>query len=210
MKVPRNNTRLVGLEGPDYYPTPEWGTRALLDQVRFEGQILEPACGEGYMSRVLEAAGYDVVSSDLHPWGFGDVRDFFSIREHFDNMVTNPPYNRAEEFLRHALTIIDRKICLLMRLSWLESEARYHRVYKLRPPTSVYVFTSRLSMYRAGYVGENSGATCYAWYCWDQAAKDTKTTLDWLPPVKGKKEIVRPTGSIPEASREFDLFGDPL
>jgi len=37
----------------------------------FEGQIWEPACGDGAISRVLEAAGYQVISTDLIDRGYG-------------------------------------------------------------------------------------------------------------------------------------------
>jgi hypothetical protein len=40
--------RFADLEGPDFYPTPEWATYALLDNERFEGRLWEPACGTAY------------------------------------------------------------------------------------------------------------------------------------------------------------------
>jgi hypothetical protein len=30
--------RFADLEGPDFYPTPDWATYALIDNERFEGQ----------------------------------------------------------------------------------------------------------------------------------------------------------------------------
>ena len=41
----------------DFYPTPPEGTEALLSAVSFNGPIWEPACGDGAISRALEAAG---------------------------------------------------------------------------------------------------------------------------------------------------------
>src|SRR5215472_18606376 len=49
----------------DFYPTPPEGTWALLSAIRFAGTIWEPACGDGSISRVLEAAGHKVTSTDL-------------------------------------------------------------------------------------------------------------------------------------------------
>ena len=54
----------------DYYATEPKATEWLCKLERFEGRILEPSCGEGHMSRVLEAAGYEVVSRDLVDRGF--------------------------------------------------------------------------------------------------------------------------------------------
>lgn len=38
----------------DFYPTPEIATVRFLEAERFEGEIWEPACGDGAMSRVIE------------------------------------------------------------------------------------------------------------------------------------------------------------
>ena len=40
----------------DFYPTPAYVTQALLDNYRFTGEIWEPACGDGRMSKT----GYDI------------------------------------------------------------------------------------------------------------------------------------------------------
>lgn len=66
----------------DYYATEPKATEWLCKLERFEGRILEPSCGEGHMSEVLKAAGYEVVSRDLVDRGYGEVADFLAI----DNM----------------------------------------------------------------------------------------------------------------------------
>ena len=78
----------------DYYATEPKATEWLCKLERFEGRILEPSCGEGHMSRVLEAAGYEVVSRDLVDRGYGEVSDFLAIDNQVwdGNIVTNPPY----------------------------------------------------------------------------------------------------------------------
>ncbi|MDE8344167.1 MAG: hypothetical protein POG24_10155, partial [Acidocella sp.] len=45
--------RFADLNGPDFYPTPGWATYALINSEQFEGDIWEPACGDGSMSEVL-------------------------------------------------------------------------------------------------------------------------------------------------------------
>lgn len=66
----------------DYYATEPKATEWLCKLERFEGRILEPSCGEGHMSRVLEAAGYEVVSRDLVDRGYGEVADFSRNRQY--------------------------------------------------------------------------------------------------------------------------------
>jgi len=58
-------------ERDDFYPTPPAGTRALLEVESFTGPIWEPACGDGAISKVLESAGHQVISTDLIDRGYG-------------------------------------------------------------------------------------------------------------------------------------------
>jgi hypothetical protein len=44
----------------------------LLSVERFDGDIWEPACGDGAISKELIKAGYTVVSTDLIDRDFGD------------------------------------------------------------------------------------------------------------------------------------------
>jgi len=55
----------------EYYPTPDSAVSALLVVETFDGSIWEPACGTGHISRIFEADGYEVVSTDLHDRGYG-------------------------------------------------------------------------------------------------------------------------------------------
>ncbi len=93
----------------DWYPTWPGATRALLSVERFDGAIWEPACGEGDMSKVLEAAGYDVISSDLIDRGYGEGgRDFLmEWQPRAPNIVTNPPFRWAIEFTDRALQLTE-------------------------------------------------------------------------------------------------------
>ena len=89
----------------DYYATEPKATEWLCKLERFEGRILEPSCGEGHMSEVMKAAGYEVVSSDIIDRGYGEVADFLSIDnlEWDGNIVTNPPYKYAQEFVENTI-----------------------------------------------------------------------------------------------------------
>ena len=44
----------------DFYATPAASTEALLSVEKFDGRIWEPCCGQGHISKVLSAAGYEV------------------------------------------------------------------------------------------------------------------------------------------------------
>ena len=54
----------------DFYPTPKWATEQLLKYEKFDGDIWEPACGDGAISEVLKEHGYTVTSSDIIDRGY--------------------------------------------------------------------------------------------------------------------------------------------
>ncbi len=176
--------RLSDKKGADFYPTPRWGTLALLEHVGFTGPILEPCCGDGAMSRVLEEHRYEVISSDKYDRGYGKVRDFFDIEKRCSNLVTNPPYNKAEQILEHAFKIVDRKICLLLRMSFSESKRRYFKLYRHNPPIKILVFSERLSLYHPDAPYTSGGGTvAYGWFIWDRRITGRPTTtVEWIRP----------------------------
>lgn len=175
------NRRLVE-EGPDFYPTPKWGTLALLKYEKFEGSILEPCCGEGDMSKVLEETGCTVFSSDAYYRGYGKVQNYFNVTEKFENVVTNPPFGIAEEILEHSFKIANSKICLLLRTAFLESKRRYYNFYSKFPPSRVLVFSERLSFYPKGYDVKSGGTISYAWFVWDRKDWTGQTLIKWIEP----------------------------
>lgn len=188
------NRRLVTAEGPDFYPTPAWGTQALLNAVTFSGRVLEPCCGDGAMADVIKAAGYKVEASDIVDRGYGKVRDFLTITAPQVNIVTNPPFNVAELLLAHALALASGKVCFLLRTAFLESRRRYKSLYENNPPSVVLVFSERLSMYPKGSEVEGGGTMSYAWFVWDKENPAVgESRVQWIPPglKPGRGGVVR-------------------
>ena len=173
--------RFADLEGPDFFPTPAWATHALVDNERFDGGVWECACGNGAMSRVLERETR-VRSSDLYARGYGEVGvDFLKTSDRAANIVTNPPYNSAEGFVRRGLALADRKFALLLRLAFLEGRHRADTIFFTAPPSRVWVFSERITFYPAGAERRGSGTTAYAWFVWDKDAP-SGTELRWFKP----------------------------
>ena len=174
--------RFADLAGPDFFPTPDWATEALIDNERFEGSVWECAGGNGAMSEVLRRATDEVYSSDLYDRGYGDAGiDFLKAETRFDNIVTNPPYNAAEGFVHKGLELAGRKFALLLRLAFLEGANRQRTVFSQTPPSRVWVFSERITFYPAGAEVKGSGTTAYAWFVWDKDAPP-KTELNWFKP----------------------------
>lgn len=168
-------------EKDDFYPTPPEATRALLDREGFMGEIWEPACGDGAISRVLEDAGYTVVSTDLVDRGYGENRVDFLMERNLlaPNIVTNPPFKNAEAFVRKSLDLGAVKVAMLFRLAWLEGSGR-KKLFESTPLARVYVASRRLRMSRGG-LDENGGGgmIAFAWFVWDVTYKGPPT-LGWF------------------------------
>jgi hypothetical protein len=174
--------RSADLDGSDFYPTPSWASYALIDNERFDGRIWEPACGDGTMVRALRDTGRPVDASDLYNRGFGEFGvDFLKSFRTVENIVTNPPYNSAEGFVESGLRQATQKLCLLLRLAFLEGANRQRKIFTKTPPTRVWVFSERITFYPAGALVKGTGTTAYAWFVWDKMSEDRKTELKWLP-----------------------------
>jgi len=171
--------RLVEKRDPhDFYPTPQGVTEALLRHEQFYESVWEPACGDGAISKVLAEAGYSVVSSDLIDRNYGDVDNFLTTDRRAENIVTNPPYSNAEEFVRKALSCTTGKVALLLPLKFLESERR-ESLFANSCLKRVYVFMDRIQIYKGGSVVRGNGRTAYAWFVWEHGY-DGPPTLGWI------------------------------
>jgi len=173
--------RFADLGGPDFFPTPSWATYALIDNEAFDGEIWESACGNGAMSEVLSKTGRPVISTDLYDRGYGESGvDFLEPQMRAKNIVTNPPYNAAEGFVRSGLQAAEQKFALLLRLAFLEGAGRQRTIFSDAPPSRVWVFSERITFYPEGAVQKGSGTTAYAWFVWDKSASGTE--LKWFKP----------------------------
>ena len=160
-------------QAEDYYATEPKATEWLCKLEHFAGPILEPSCGEGHIAKVLMAHGYEVECRDLVNRGFGiSGKDFLAI----DNttwqgdIITNPPYKFALEFVRKALSIIPNghKVAMFLKIQFLEGKAR-RQLFVSNPPKTVWVSSSRLKCAMNGeFDAVGSSASCYAWFVWEK------------------------------------------
>ena len=173
--------RLADINGPDFYPTPAWAVMALVDNEKFDGDIWECACGDGEMSAVLQTTGNAVYSSDLYDRGYGDSGlDFLKSTRNADNIITNPPFNSAEDFVLQAGKLARKKYAFLLRLAFLEGRSRQNRIFNVTPPSRVWVFSERITFYPRDAEIKGSGTTAYAWFVWDKSHTGP-TELKGLP-----------------------------
>ena len=171
----------AGRPEDDFYPTPPEATEALLAVEDMRGMTLEPACGDGAICKVLEKHRIPFDATDMVDRGYGKGGlDFLTTNydRTYENVITNPPFSLAQEFLERALTLSSRKVALLCKLQFLEGGKR-KAMFEKTPLKSVHVFSKRLSMTRGGVKMKNSGMIAFAWFVWDHAYYG-KPTIDWL------------------------------
>lgn len=177
------NTRSIDSQVNDYYATSPDAVSMLLELESFSRFIWEPACGEGHISEVLKKHGYTVYSTDLIDRGYGNGThgDFLTHSMDFwdGDIITNPPYKYAREFVEKALdTVTDgHKVAMFLKLTFLEGQAR-RTLFKTNPPQTVYVSSSRIECGKNGvFTGES--AVAYCWIVWQKGFKG-QTILKWF------------------------------
>lgn len=185
--------RTEAQDSRDDFPTPPWATRALLAHVLAEFgpfdhlSVLEPACGAGHMARPLTEHFGTVLASDIHPYGYGSVRDYLTVpyeANAVDWVVTNPPFKLAEEFVQRSLIVARKGVAILARTVFIESVGRYRNLFLNKPPCRFAQFTERVPMVKGRLDRKASTATGYAWLVWSKEQKVQRPQLVWIPPCR--------------------------
>jgi len=189
----------------DYYPTPPRITHGLINQLGgFSGTLIEPCDGHGAISEVLrercpEAA---IVTNDPHPQP-GNVPDFeldatdpasWNQFGAVDWVITNPPFNLANQIVPLAFKHADRGIAILLRMSWIEpTRDRAYWLEENADHLRLFMPVSPRPKFRADTAGSDS-VTC-AWFVWDKR-------WSW-----SRKDIPSPFAFLTNGSvRQLDLI----
>lgn len=163
----------------DFYATDPKSLEIFLDALERDGiklhhHIWECACGMGHLSEVLKKRGYDVYSTDLINRGYGDqynvnFLDSFVLNKYTD-ILTNPPYKYAKEFVERSLDVLEDGYYSIMflKIQFLEGKER-RKLFDKYPPKYVYVNSARQLCYSNGDMSKKiSSATCYCWFIWEK------------------------------------------
>ena len=174
-------------EKNDYYATDPQALIDLLDKMDEDGvvrnkRVWEPSCGEGNLVKVLQERDHIVLGTDLVGRGYAHEHDFLTTETgvwHGD-ILTNPPYIHAQEFVQKALDAIveDNKVIMLFKLAFVES-AKRHEFFKANPPKYIYVHSRRIGIWKSN-IPKGGNALCYAWFVWEKGYVG-ETILRWIP-----------------------------
>jgi hypothetical protein len=134
----------------DFYVEPRWCSIRLFEEEKFDGEILDPACGWGRIVRAAIDAGYPAKASDIIIRQNGDAAvDALKREANFRdcdgpavNIVCNPPYRAYPTFAEHALRVATRKVALIFPVARLNaahwiSGAPLRRVWLMSPRPSM-------------------------------------------------------------------------
>ncbi len=166
----------------DFHATPAEAPAKLLAVEDFAWPIWEPACGQGHLSRALQARGQAVISSDLVDRGFGLAGvDFLTDLPpgYYASIITNPPFADHLAWIRRGLLLLDagdwREIsrgapagfALLLPLTYLAGLDR-GEIYRARPPAAIWVFSTRILCVQGGAAGQVTGSASvdFMWLVW--------------------------------------------
>lgn len=165
----------------DFYETPYSITRQFLqvEGIDKSSNILEPAAGQGAITKILIDEGYKNVTSKTLETG----QDFREEKGKYDYIITNPPFSLAFEFIQKCKDLTD-KFALLLPLSYLHGKKRFDNIYSDQnfPLSHIYVFT------RYPLLGEslrldgkyNTGMMVYAWFVWDKFSNKDSPSIKWI------------------------------
>ena len=174
------NSRFEAADSTDFFPTPPWGTRALIKHVLMplplfnpNCTVWEPACGALDMVHPLEEYYKYVRATDIDPRGdargnIGDAFDFLSFPANevvaCDWIITNPPFNMFMDFFHVGLSRARDGVALLAPLTVLEGLARYENIYKPHAGRfCVAPFVERLPIVKNEVRRDATTARAYAW-----------------------------------------------
>lgn len=160
----------------DFYATPPLAVRHLLEVEKFSRDVWEPACGMNHIADILSENGYSVRRSDIVKMvddpGI-EIIDFLEYdgKWHGD-IVTNPPFRHANEFVRKALDVVDEgaRVAMFLKIQFLEGVRRYG-IFRDDPPKTIYVASQRYGCSETGEFnadGNAVSAICYCWYVWQK------------------------------------------
>ena len=184
-----NTKRSENKDSADLYSTPKIALDAIKDLLiedinnvkKDEVDILEPCAGIGAISEWLIDAMEDynhdnpktvlVHDNELHNYGYGTTHqeDFLGADINlgeYDLIVTNPPYNRAMQFIFKGFEHAPVQWHLL-RLSFLEGQERYKELFNMGFLSDVYIFSYRISCPKGVNMEDSPNSVSYAWYRFD-------------------------------------------
>jgi hypothetical protein len=160
----------------DWYVEPPECSAALFQLEEFRGGVWDPACGLGRIVDQALLAGFSAIGTDIVSRSAACVAevDFLNrnFTPEFSNIVMNPPFGRAEEFVREAIRITPDggKVAAILPLVWVSGFSSKRDWLPHSPLHTLYPISPRPSMppgkvIEAG-IKPGNGTKDFAWLVW--------------------------------------------
>lgn len=181
----------------DFYPTPAWCVRRLLEATELPGGLwLEPCAGDGAIIRAANEVRQDVswLAVELRPecrallqpltlpggLRIGDIAsgELWAKESGPAVAITNPPFSLAAEVIDTCLRVAP-VVVMLLRLNYVASAKRAAFMRETAP--DIFVLPNRPS-----FTGTGTDSNDYAWFIWREerlrtAGKITVLSTTSLP-----------------------------
>lgn len=176
-------------QNEDYYATDPHAAELLLEIEDLDKNIpiWECSSGENHLANVFKEHGYVVRTSDIvKRTETTEILDFLSddVYDWDGNIITNPPYKLASQFVEKAMDIIHKgnKCIMFLKLQFMEGKQR-RKLFEKYPPKTIWVSSSRIMCAKNGKFDEmiagGGSAVAYAFYVWEKGYKGD-TVVKWF------------------------------
>jgi hypothetical protein len=206
--MPRRISDILGCASPtntretdDFYATPHDCTEALLaaEGDRMPAIVWDPCCGAGDIALVLQQHGREVVATDLVDRGYGQGSVDFLLQPtaRARAIVTNPPFNRAEAFLRHAAELGIEYVAFLHKADWLNAADRGVMIETVWCPARCY-----LLQWRPDFKNQGAPTMNCNWYVFTRAsmrARSWTSSILWRPTDQRQMALELEAAESPES-----------
>jgi len=177
----------------DFYATDPIAVDKLFQVFKGSGDLVwEPSAGRGHMSKRIKELGWyeqyqatelierDNCLDENIEFGIDFLKTEFGEKLQCD-IITNPPYKYAEEFIRHAYDIIDDGyfVCMFLPIRYLEGKKR-KLLFRDLPLYKMVVMSERIECAMNGEFSKKGGsAQGYAWFIWYKGWNQD-ATIEWV------------------------------
>ena len=170
----------------DFYATDPIAIDKLLSVETPYNKIWENACGQKHLANRLTEKGFEVWATDIIDRDgvdkIVDFLDYLTPIKWNGDILTNPPYRWAQEWVERSMNILmeGRSLYLFLKITFLESQSRLD-MFKKYPPKKVLIFSKRIQVARNGEeeMFKKSSAACYAWFVWEKGFKGNPI-IKWI------------------------------
>lgn len=134
---------MVTKSGNDRIYTPDYLAKHIVEHFKPIGKILEPCCGDGAFLKYMPTAEWCEIEKG---------KDFFEYNKKVDWIITNPPYSKYRDFLRHSFELANNVIFLqFVNAFFMKARVRLMKGYGFEIKEILYLDTPPKPWVQSGF-----------------------------------------------------------